>query len=63
MDEEIKYVRCGACDSAVTIDQVRARKLNKVEGIKHEYVQYVCPCCDYEVKSFIFGGVEEWKGI
>lgn len=50
----MKYVRCNFCDSGITIDQVRTFELNKVEGVKHDYVYFKCPACGYDVKSFIF---------
>ena len=50
----MKYVRCTFCDSGITIDQIRTLQLNKVEGVKHEYVYFKCPACGYDVKSFIF---------
>ena len=50
----MNYVRCNFCDSGITIDQVRTFKLNKVEGVKYDYVYFKCPACGYDVKSFIF---------
>jgi hypothetical protein len=50
----MEYVRCTFCDSAITTDQIKMIELNKVEGVKHKYVFYVCPVCKFEVKSFVF---------
>jgi len=50
----MEYVRCTFCDTAITTDQIKMIELNKVEGIKHRYVFYVCPVCGLKVKSFVF---------
>lgn len=52
------YVRCRYCDTAVSIDGLTVKPLDKEEGIAHEKVYFVCHACANSNESFVFQGEE-----
>lgn len=49
-----KYVRCGTCDSGLSIADVDYMPLSRVPGNKLERCLFDCPACGNKSGSFIF---------